>query len=200
MSWRRAAVVGLLAVACDGQGPPRIAMPEAPMQGVVVTVGEREPVVATLAGAWLSPDGGGGVEVSAALPSAPPLSIDGARSSWNLRTRTWVFEEDVVVTRGDVTLTTTRLEVSYEGERIREVRASGGVTITQGSRVARGATAVLTADDGRVVLEGSPEITEGPHHLEGRRIAVYLDDERVECDACRLVVEGSAVAPLDPAR
>ena len=42
---------------------------------------------------------------------------------------------------------------------------------------------------------GSPMIADGPNQLRGREIALYLDDERIECDSCELVVRGDAVAP-----
>jgi lipopolysaccharide export system protein LptA len=57
---------------------------------------------------------------------------------------------------------------------------------------------VLTADDGKVVLTGDPRVSDGPNVLEGASITLYLDDERLECASCRLVVQGAAVAPVRP--
>jgi len=190
-----------LAVLCGacGGGAPEWAADGPPYEGVRIEIGAPEPAVLELKGAWLSDDGGGsGVDAHAVVPGAPPLDVRGARTTWDFRTSVMVFEGQVIATRGDVRLTCDRLEVSYAGDRIRTAVAAGAVEVSRGARVATGDAAVLTADDGKVVLTGHPRVSDGPNVLEGASITLFLDDERLECASCRLVVQGAAVAPLRP--
>lgn len=184
----------LLLIACAGSPPLPEPRPEAPMSGVELAVGDD--LTVTLASAWMDPDGSGrGEGAKAVVAGPPPLVVTGDRSSWRLKDGVVVFEGNVVAVRGDVTLRCATLEVIYDGDRVREARASGGVRVTRGTREARGDRAVLHAAEGRVELEGSPTVTEGPNRMTGDRIALFLDDERLECDRCRLEVSGQAVTP-----
>lgn len=139
--------------------------------------------------------GGHGAGATAEVPGAPALVITGTTSSWNLKDGVVVFEGDVTAVRGDVTLTCARLEVTYKGDKVDSARASGGVVVDKGSRRAIGESATLTVSDGKLVIEGSPAIHDGNNAMTGDCITLYLDDERLECDACRLEVAGDAVKP-----
>lgn len=127
-----------------------------------------------------------------------PLEITSARSSWDLKARTARFEENVVLTRGDVTMTCKTLDVRYAGDRIDRVVASGNVVVTRGDRQARADHAELQGKNGQITLTGSPRLSEGPNTLVGLRIVLFLDDEKATCESgdgspCRLVVAGSAL-------
>jgi lipopolysaccharide export system protein LptA len=141
----------------------------------------------------------GEVAVAKTAPGKPPLEIAAARSDWDLRGRSARFEQDVVVTRGEVTMRCAKLEVRYaDAETIDRVVATGGVTVTRGERAATAATAELEGATGRITLTGDPRLSEGPNTLAGERIVLWLDDERATCEGaagspCRLVVEGSAL-------
>ena len=80
-----------------------------------------------------------------------------------------------------------------DGDRVDRAEATGGVEVTRGDRVATGAQAVLEAQTGEVRLTGQPVLSEGPNRMSGVAITLFLDEERVVCDGCRLVVEGKAV-------
>jgi lipopolysaccharide export system protein LptA len=170
------------------------------MQDVDLVVGD-DALAVHLAGAWVGPDGSGhGTETRAEAPGPPPLVVTGGRSEWKLADGVVVFEQAVTATRHDVTITCDRLEVRYSGDRVEEATATGHVRVARGARAATGERATLTVADGRVVLEGSPTLTEGPNRMTGERIVLWLDDERLECDRCRLEVRGDAVAPGAPPR
>ena len=79
-----------------------------------------------------------------------------------------------------------------------QTRATPPSRVVRGARTATGATARLTTADGRLVLEGDPRIVDGPNTLTGDRITLFLDDERLECERCRLEVQGGAVLPAPP--
>lgn len=145
--------------------------------------------------AVLQPQASGG-EGAGQVRTRPALEVEAPSSDWDLRTGTVRFSGGVVATRGLVQLTCAELEVVYaDADRIDTAVASGDVLVVRGERRASGDQAVLTAGDGSLALTGSPSVTDGPNTLTGSRIVLYLDDERVLCDDCRLVVAGSAIGP-----
>lgn len=191
-------MIGLLLWGC-GQAPLQVVPVDRPeLEGVVLTVGEPpDQVELTLASAWMDPDGSGGhgLEATATVPGPPPLVISGKQSAWDLKKGEVVFDGGVVAVRADVTITCDKLAVTYVGDKVDVARATGNVRVTKGTREATGATAVLTVADGRVQIEGQPAIHDGNNHMTGSVIVLFLDDERLLCDDCRLEVAGDAVTP-----
>ncbi len=185
-------------LAC-GQSPLEAVPGDRPeLEGVVLTVGEApDRIEITLASAWMDPDGSGGhgVDATATVPGPPPLVITGKQSAWDLKKGEVVFDGGVTAIRADVTITCARLEVTYAGDKVDVARASGDVHVNKGAREATGDTAVLTVADGRVDIGGSPAIRDGRNLMTGSRIVLFLDDERLLCDDCRLEVAGDAVTP-----
>ncbi|MBW1881217.1 MAG: hypothetical protein JRJ84_22920 [Deltaproteobacteria bacterium] len=154
----------------------------------------EDAVVVHLAGAWMDDDGSGqGVQAQAEVPGPAPLVITSHRSTWSLRDGTMVFEGEVEATRGEVVLDCDRLEVSYQNDRVERAVASGAVRVRRGEQEARGSRALLTMADGRLVLEGDPVLRDGARHLRGERIVLFLDDERVECEQCRVEIAADVV-------
>jgi lipopolysaccharide transport protein LptA len=150
--------------------------------------------------ATASPDGTGravDVRLSRPASNAPALEITAPRSTWDLKAQSAHFEGGVVVVRAGVELRCAVLDVTYASvDRLERAVASGSVEVRSGARRASGATAVLTTATGEIVLTGSPTLTEGANTMSGSTIRFLLDDERVECQDCRLVVAGDAVAPI----
>ena len=191
-----AAVAGL--AAC-GDPPASPAAVGPPLQGVELTVGVEPAVTLSLAGAWVEEDGDGrGVQARAEAAGVPPLVVVGERTSWELREGVVVFEGGVRAERGEVVLSCDRLELRHSDTRVESADAIGSVRVARGSRIATGSRARLTTAEGRVELTGAPRLEESGRQLSGERITLFLDDERLECEACRLVVEGAAVAPVVP--
>lgn len=136
-----------------------------------------------------------GVKASAAAQAgAPPLLIEAATSEWDLKAHRARFTTDVKVTRGPVTMTADQLEVVYkDASHVDIVTATGHVRVTRGERVAHADKGVLTAGEGRIVLTGSPVLTEGINALAGDRIDIFLDEEKATCTGaagapCRLQI------------
>lgn len=205
---RLGAALLLLALApgCStGRPPPP---PEAPLvlHGARLEAGEG--LVVHAARATMDGTGAGaGQQVRAVLgpqvaseagagAAPPPLQVEAPRSDWDLRARVVRFSGGVVATRGPVRLTCASLEVHYlDAERVDRALAEGEVEVRHGERVATGQRAELHAADGRVVLTGQPQLVEGANTLRGQQITLYLDDERLQCQDCTLVVAGQAIAP-----
>jgi lipopolysaccharide export system protein LptA len=142
-------------------------------------------------------EGQGMAEVVAgtlATEGAPPLEVTAARSTWDLRTRTVVLEGEVVALRGATRMTCEQATVLFdEDQRVSRVDAAGGVRLTQAERTATADTAVLEASAGRITMRGHASLQEGGNRMEGEPIVVFLDDDRVECEGCRLVVDGAGI-------
>ncbi|RME25688.1 MAG: hypothetical protein D6798_08380 [Deltaproteobacteria bacterium] len=144
------------------------------------------------------PAGGGRSEAQEApgADAAPPLTIEAPRSEWDMPARSVRFYGGVQARRGPVSLTCDELVVRYAGDdRVEQAVATGTVVVERDQRRATGTRAVLTTADGRIELTGDPVITEGSSTLSGERIVLFLDDERVRCERCRLVVDGDALRP-----
>ena len=190
----------LLLLACVAEPVPQDA-PRARLSDVRLEVDER--LVVSAVQAVVDDDGVvSGEVVSASLAQEPapeeverpPLEIDAPRSEWDMRSRTIVFSGGVTAVRGEVTLICDELTVRMrDADEVDEARAVGSVRVTRGQRVATGREAVLRGATGEVLLTGEPVLSEGVNRMTGERITLFLDDERVVCDACRLVVEGDAL-------
>jgi lipopolysaccharide export system protein LptA len=91
-----------------------------------------------------------------------------------------IFSGNAVATQDDVTIHADRLTIRYTGEKreIVQVVADGHVRILQQEKVATGAKAVYYNQDERVVMTGSPKVTEGDNSVEGQEITLYLKENR----------------------
>ena len=91
--------------------------------------------------------------------------------------------------RGALTLRCQTLTVSYGADNtFRSAVASGEVVAERPPYKAGGERATLELSDGSLVLEGEPWLTDDVSALTGAQIIFRLDDERVDCTDCRLVV------------
>lgn len=178
-------------LACDAEPAP---VPEALLVAEQVTV-SLDGITISARQAIVDDDGTGHAQTVHA--AAPPLNIIADNANWSFSDRTARFEGNVVATRADVTLKCSLLTIDFQRpDRIEHAQASGGVQVIQGERTASSQEAELTAEDGMLVLTGEPIITDAGNQLTGERITLWLDQERVECQACTLVVDGGAIAPM----
>lgn len=183
----------LAGAACAADPPP----PPAALQLEQAALTLEDGSTLEMASATVDREGAGqGEQARAQLSGAPPLTVEAPQSDWDLRARVARFSGGVTASRGEVRLTCDRLTVSFaSADRLREATAEGRVVVTQGARRAEGQRAVLDADSGEIVLSGEPSLSEGANRMRGERITLWLDDERVRCDQCSLVVDGEAVRP-----
>jgi lipopolysaccharide transport protein LptA len=179
---------GLLAGAlCMGACAPAVA-PTLPLPGQVEIEGVRLGIGE--ASAQSPPSAAGpGLEV-------PGLEVRSDKASWDLKAHLVVFEGHVQARRGDVSLDCDAMEVRYvRPDRLESASARGQVVVRQGERQIQALEATLAVDTGRLELSGEPMLSEGGQTLKGQRIVIWLDQERLECEACTLVVRPDAVAP-----
>jgi len=94
-----------------------------------------------------------------------------------------------VARRGTLTLRCETLTVTYGADNTFQTAAASGEVIAERPPYrAGGERASLDLSDGALVLEGSPWLTDDVSALSGAQIVFRLDDERVDCKDCRLVV------------
>lgn len=148
---------------------------------------------------------GEGTDAAARLPGGaqPPLDVTSDRTAWDLAARTARFEGHVVATRGDLELRCDVLAVTLAAgspPRIVQADASGSVVVVRGAQTAQADHGALDPARGLLVLTGSPQLADGPHTMAGARIDVWLDEDRVECERCRVVLRGDITAAETDAR
>jgi lipopolysaccharide export system protein LptA len=87
------------------------------------------------------------------------------------------FLGNVVIVQGDMRLAAPRVLVVYdeEGERIRRLEATGGVTLVSGEDAAEAQRADYDIDGGQVVMSGDVLLVQGKSTLESQRMVVDLN-------------------------
>lgn len=190
-------VVGACAtpgVAPAAPPPEHIEVEDATLEtdGVTVAV-ERGRVARSGAGS-----GEGAHATATATTGGPPLDVVAATTTWDLRAHTARFERDVVLTRGALRLTCDALDLTLSDSpspTVLSATATGAVVVTRGAQTATASRAELDAQTGVLVLTGQPTLTDGPHTMAGDRIRFWVEEDRVACDACRVVVHGAVRQP-----
>lgn len=116
----------------------------------------------------------GGLKHDSSLPveiTADALNVDQA-------TGTAVFSGGVAIGQGSMRLTAGRVEVIYapgDSGNISLLRASEGVTLTNGGEAVEAASAEYSIENGSVVLTGNVLLTQGPNALSGDRMTIDLN-------------------------
>ena len=134
------------------------------------------------------------------LPGAAgrgPLFVNAAQVVHDLNARRTVFDGGITATRGDLVLRAPRLTAQYDesGEVQRAVTGGGPVTVKQRDRNARADRAVFTAGARTLVLDGSPQVTEGASSLTGTKVTFLLGQDRVEVEKPRAIFPIGAALP-----
>ena len=109
-----------------------------------------------------------------------PIHVTSDRLEADDEAQTVIFSGNAVATQDDVTIHADRLTIKYTGEKreIIQVIAQGQVRIVQQGKVATGDKAVYYKQEERVVMTGTPRVTEGDNFVEGQEITLYLDENR----------------------
>lgn len=116
----------------------------------------------------------GGLSHDSSLPveiSADSLSVD-------QKTGLATFSGNVVVGQGDLRLAASQIEVRYDTTgstgAVNEMRATGKVTLTNGSEAAEAARALYTVASGQVLMEGDVLLTQGQNAISGEALRIDL--------------------------
>jgi lipopolysaccharide export system protein LptA len=109
-----------------------------------------------------------------------PIHVTSDRLEADDEAQIVIFSGNAVATQDDVTIHADRLIIKYTGENreIVQVTADGQVRIVQQEKLATGEKAVYYNQEERVVMTGSPKVTEGDNFVEGQEITLYLNEKR----------------------
>lgn len=143
--------------------------------------------------------------VEAAKPAASGKKsetvITSARMEYDYAESAILFEENVRVTDEEYTLTADRVIVMLDGtNEVRQIRALGHVVLVNGDRTARCPEAVYTKATGQIVMSGpndtAVQLTNKDDKMWGRKITIWLDDQRMECLPARLtLIDSNPASP-----
>jgi lipopolysaccharide export system protein LptA len=147
----------------------------------------------------------GQAPVGELLRKESPIQISSDRLEVSQKEGTVLFEGNVVAQQDNLTMTGKRLtifavkgatkgvkvNVEQQGvaERIDRIEVEGEVKIAQGDKMATCDKAVYYRQEQKIILTGSPRVSQGRDALQGRLITLYLLEERS-------VVEGGAQNPV----
>lgn len=105
------------------------------------------------------------------------------------------FEENVKVQNPEYTMTCERLVVMLNSTNdVKWIKATRNVILVNGDRSAKCDEAIYTKADGKVVMTGREVIVQrAKDQMTGTKITIWLNDERVECEPARMVLQEATV-------
>ena len=142
----------------------------------VLALALAAPVLAAPPGAGSAKGGAKGGET--------PIRILADKMTYSQAGKSVTFEGNVEVRRENVNLWATTLTTYFAGkggqDKIERIVAEGGVRMTMNER--KGTCGRLTYDveNGILILEGSPSLSEGQNTIKGEVIKFYMKDSRSE--------------------
>lgn len=115
-----------------------------------------------------------------AIKAEDSVEVTANRLDVDDQAKVLVFSGNAVARRGAMTIHGDRLTIRYAGEggEIDQVTAEGHVRIIHEGRTATGEKAVFHQREERIVLSGSPRVTEGENFIQGNEITLFLNDRR----------------------
>jgi lipopolysaccharide export system protein LptA len=112
-----------------------------------------------------------------------PTNIKSDALNLNAKDRVFVYKGNVVVTQGDMTLTSKLVEGNYNDlNQIQKITAKGDVVITKQEIKATSQLAIYDAVSSIVTLTDNPQLQQGESVLIADRIKVYLNEDRSQAE------------------
>jgi lipopolysaccharide export system protein LptA len=112
--------------------------------------------------------------------SREPVEITADRLEADEAAKTLLFIGHTMAKQGDVTIRGDRLTIhtAAGGGDVERIVAEGNVRIEQGQRLATSGRADYLRAEERIVLTGSPRVSEGANSVKGQEIVLYLRENR----------------------
>lgn len=108
-----------------------------------------------------------------------PTNITSDSLTLNAQKRIFTYKGNVVVTQGEMTLTSKTIEGSYnEQNEIQKIVARGDVVITKQDIKTTSQLATYDALSSIVILTDNPQLQQGESILIADKITVYLNEDR----------------------
>jgi lipopolysaccharide export system protein LptA len=108
--------------------------------------------------------------------TAAPIEVTSDSLTVDQATGRAVFDGNVLVIQGALRMTAARVEVSYgdDGQGIRNMQATGGVTLVTAAEAAESREASYDVGAGALVMSGAVLLTQGQATITGERLVADL--------------------------
>ena len=116
------------------------------------------------------------------------MTLAAERVTWSADGEQIVFEGQVVLNMGSMTLTTSSMEARWVDNHIREVEARGDVHLVRGDLDATANRAYILTDQNVVVLQDDVKVLEDGRRLYAERLSLNLESGALDCEDCRVVL------------
>jgi lipopolysaccharide export system protein LptA len=106
-----------------------------------------------------------------------PVQVEADSLSVNQKDGKATFLGNVAISQGEMLLSADKVFVTYneDGEGIKSLQASGGVTLVNGPDAAEAQHADYDIDKATVVLTGGVLMTQGTNVISGEKVTINLD-------------------------
>jgi len=120
------------------------------------------------------------VQASPLERNKSPIQIKADELVTDNSTRTATFIGKVSARQGDIVIYSDKLVISYggSGQDVEKVEAFGNVRIIQGNRHGEAAHAVYDNKTGKIILDGSPKVSQGEDVITGKTITYFVDEQK----------------------
>ena len=114
-----------------------------------------------------------------------PIEITADSNQMDRNANVMTFIDNVVVKRGQVTLTTDRLVVHFQQDvnDIQRIEAFGNVVVVSEDQTATSETADFNVISEVIVMQGDVFLTQGDNKAQGTRLTVNLAEGTTKLDA-----------------
>lgn len=105
-----------------------------------------------------------------------PVEVESDELKVNQTDGTAEFLGNVLIVQGEMRLSAPRVLVIYDeaGEKVRQMEATGGVTMVSGEDAAEAKTANYDIEKGNVILRGDVLLVQGESTLESQELTIDL--------------------------
>lgn len=131
-------------------------------------------------------------------PVGGETSITSNRMEYDYSRSSIIFDENVRIKNPDYEMTCARLVVMLDSTNdVKWIKATKNVLLVNGDRSAKCEEALYTKADGKVVMTGTAMhkvvLKRLNDQMEGDKITIWLNEERVECLPARMVLQDTSV-------
>jgi len=144
--------------------------------------------------------------ISTNRPAAEPTVVTSERLNVDYANNRGTFEGNVLVVDPRITLRADKIIVQFGdaagaqtnsvSRSVKKIEASGGVVITAEEKKAVSEHAIYTADDGKIILTGNPQVETPEGTVAGSKITFWRDEKKMDVESSTRLV----LYPEDPAK
>jgi len=126
----------------------------------------------------------------------PSLEIRAERMEVNQKTGKVSFTGDVKARRGKLLFRCGHLDAVYKDGKLLTMTASQDIRVKSTDFEAQAHQASFDQSKGILVLTGRPKLLRGQSMIQGKRIRIWIDDEKVVVEEAQAVLEPDLLKSL----